>query len=161
MIKTMKVMTMLGIVVFCGITIWNQSGIAGSTQDSKTYLGSEQCKACHEKEFESFKSNSKKAHSYTSIQKMKKGLTETEFKMCFECHTTGYGKPGGFRSERETPHLMDAGCEVCHGPGSAHAETGDPKDIKGKLTPKDCETCHNSERVGAFRYKPMIYGGAH
>ena len=33
-----------------------------------------------------------------------------------------------------TPGLADAGCEVCHGPGSVHAETGDPAAIKGKLS---------------------------
>jgi hypothetical protein len=26
---------------------------------------------------------------------------------------------------------------------------------------KDCESCHISERVNAFRYKPLIHGGAH
>jgi hypothetical protein len=156
-----KMMLALGIFVFGGAFLLNQHGVAASSQASKTYVGSQQCKECHEKEFQSFMSNSKKAHSFKSIQKMKKGLTDAEFEKCFECHTTGYGKPGGFRSERETPLLMDAGCEVCHGPGSVHVESGDPKDIKSKLTPKDCEVCHNSERVGAFRYKPMVYGGAH
>ena len=29
------------------------------------------------------------------------------------------------------------------------------------FTMKDCEECHISERVNAFRYKPMIHGGAH
>jgi hypothetical protein len=92
---------------------------------------------------------------------MQKSLTNQELKSCFECHTTGYGEPGGFKSESETPHLKNAGCEVCHGPGSTHVETNDPEDIKGDLTAKDCEKCHNSDRVGAFRYKPLIYGGAH
>ena len=108
-----------------------------------------------------FKQFNKKAHSFQSIIRLKKGLQEAELKNCFECHTTGYGKEGGFRSEQETPELKDAGCEVCHGPGSVHAETGDPKDIKGKLTAKDCEACHNSERIDAFKYKPLVYGGAH
>jgi hypothetical protein len=92
---------------------------------------------------------------------MKKGLTSAEFEKCFECHTTGYGKPSGFRSEQDTPHLKDAGCETCHGPGSIHVESGDPKDIRGKLVAKDCEVCHNSERVNAFKYKPLVFGGAH
>jgi hypothetical protein len=29
------------------------------------------------------------------------------------------------------------------------------------LSKKDCEACHISERVKAFRYKPLIHGGAH
>ena len=125
------------------------------------YVGSESCKECHASEYDSFKQFNKKAHSFQSIARLKKGLEETELKKCFECHTTGYGKEGGFRSEQETPQLKDAGCEVCHGPGSVHSETGDPKDIRGKLTAKDCESCHSAERVDSFKYKPLVYGGAH
>jgi hypothetical protein len=125
------------------------------------YVGSEGCKECHADEYRTFKEFNKKSHSFQSITHLKKGLEESELKKCFECHTTGYGKEGGFRSEQETPQLKDAGCEVCHGPGSIHAETGDPKDIKGKLTAKDCESCHSAERVNAFKYKPLVYGGAH
>lgn len=125
------------------------------------YTGTESCKECHATEYDSFKQFNKKAHSFKSIMRLKKGLTEAELHKCYECHTTGYGKEGGFRSEQETPELKDAGCEVCHGPGGTHVETGDPKDIKGKLTAKDCESCHNSERINAFKYKPMVYGGAH
>jgi hypothetical protein len=127
----------------------------------KMYVGSEQCMECHEDQYRSYKNNSKKAHSSRSIKVMSKGLTASEINGCYECHATGFGKPGGFRSEAETPHLMDAGCEVCHGPGSLHAETGDPRDIKGKLAAKDCTACHNSERIQSFRFKPMIYGGGH
>jgi hypothetical protein len=127
----------------------------------KTYVGSKTCQECHEEEFENFSTYAKKSHSFSSITKMKKGLTDAEVKGCYECHTTGYGEPGGFISEAETPHLKDAGCESCHGPGSLHCETGESKDIKGHLSQKDCEKCHNSERVGAFNYKPLIYGGAH
>jgi hypothetical protein len=130
-------------------------------QEEKAYVGSAVCQDCHETEYENFKKYAKKAHSFGSLKAMKKGLTDAEYRSCFECHTTGYGKPGGFRSEAETPEMKDAGCEVCHGPGAAHAESEDPEDIKGTLTPRDCEHCHNGERVAAFDYKPLIYGGAH
>ena len=125
------------------------------------FVGSDGCKECHADEYRTFKQFNKKAHSFQSIIRLKKGLEEAELRNCYECHTTGYGKEGGFLSEQETPQLKDAGCEVCHGPGSIHTETGDPKDIKGKLTAKDCESCHSSERIDAFKYKPLVYGGAH
>jgi hypothetical protein len=130
-------------------------------EGENAFIGSQACRDCHETEYESFTKYAKKAHSYDSILAMKKGLTDSEFRSCFECHTTGYGKPGGFRSEAETPEMKEAGCEVCHGPGSAHAESEDPEDIKGSLSAKDCEHCHNAERVAAFDYKPLVYGGAH
>jgi len=91
----------------------------------------------------------------------KKELTEEEIKGCYYCHTTGYGKQGGFVSPEKTPHLKNAGCEVCHGPGDVHIKTTDASHIKGTLTTEDCEACHISERVRAFRYKPLIHGGAH
>jgi len=130
--------------------------------DSETaYVGSKACQDCHEVEYSNFAKYAKKAHSYDSILAMRQDLTVAEFRNCFECHTTGFGQTTGFRSQEETPHLRNAGCEVCHGPGSLHVESEDPEDIKGSLTAKDCERCHNSERVAAFDYKPLIYGGAH
>lgn len=129
--------------------------------ESKTYVGMEICKGCHEKEYAGFTTQSKMSNSFKSITRMKKGLTGEELKKCYECHTTGYGKPGGFKSEAETPDLKNLGCETCHGPGSGHASSSDPKDIKRHLDTKDCEVCHTKDRVAAFNYKPILFGGAH
>jgi hypothetical protein len=125
------------------------------------YVGSEACKKCHEHEYRNFISYAKKSTSYKSIERVKKGLTAEELRGCYYCHTTGYGKPGGFVSVEKTPYLKNAGCEVCHGPGEVHVRTRNPNDIKHHLSIKDCETCHTPERVKAFRYKPLIHGGAH
>ena len=130
-------------------------------QSEKVYVGSEVCKSCHENEYRNFVAYAKKNHSFDSVYKMKKRLTREEIEKCFGCHTTGYGKPGGFRSEVETPHLKNAGCEVCHGPGSLHAKTRNSKDIQGKVTSKDCGVCHDESRVAAFKYRPLVHGGAH
>ena len=127
----------------------------------KRFVGSEKCKSCHEDEFKRFNKYSKKANSFKHISLMEKGLTKDEFKGCFSCHTTGYGKPGGFISLSETPYLKNNGCESCHGPGSIHIESEDPEDIKAKISLDDCKVCHNSERVKSFNFKPMKYGGAH
>jgi hypothetical protein len=136
-------------------------GFAQTKNRVPFYVGSEVCKQCHENEYKNFMTYAKKSTSYKSIERVKKGLTEEEIKGCYVCHTTGYGRPGGFISIEKTPHLKNAGCEVCHGPGEFHVKLMDPKYIKRKMTLKDCEVCHISERVRAFRYKPMIHGGAH
>ena len=134
----------------------------GREQDSANiYIGSLACKECHPEEYDNFMTYAKKSTSFQSIEKQMKHLTPEEIKQCSPCHTTGYGQPGGFVSLEETPHLKNAGCEVCHGPGAEHARTGDPEKIIGHLTKKDCEICHISERVKAFKYKPLIHGGAH
>jgi hypothetical protein len=125
------------------------------------YVGSLVCKDCHPEEYANFMTYAKKSTSFQSIEKQMKHLKPDEIKQCYPCHTTGYGEPGGFVSLEETPLLKNAGCEVCHGPGSEHVRTGNPSTIIGKLSKKDCEVCHISERVKAFKYKPLIHGGAH
>jgi len=132
-----------------------------SDQNDVTYVGTESCKECHEVEYENFKAFARKATSYESIKKMQKGLTAEEIKGCYGCHTTGFGQPGGFISIEKTPDLKDAGCEVCHGPGSKHIESEDPEDIIANIEVESCKTCHNSSRVAAFNFKPMLHGGAH
>ena len=137
--------------------------VSSPAQESapKTYIGSEACAACHEGEYETFSQHARKAKSFHSVEIMKKGLTPEEEKGCYRCHTTGYGEPGGFVSVEKTPHLKNNGCEVCHGPGSLHAESEDPEDIIYNVSMDSCLTCHNSERVAAFKFKPLLFGGAH
>ncbi|MBW1741843.1 MAG: cytochrome C [Deltaproteobacteria bacterium] len=135
--------------------------VCGTAAAQQSYVGSDSCMPCHEEEYENFTKYARKSHSFQSVLKMKKGLTSDEFKGCFVCHTTGYGQPGGFVSLEQTPELKDAGCEVCHGPGGQHIESEDPDDLLGKVTIDICQKCHTQERVSAFRYKPMVHGGAH
>jgi len=135
----------------------------GATEENGTkhYVGSKVCGECHQSQYETFLKYAKKAHSYKSVEKMKKGLTPKEIKGCYRCHTTGYGEPGGFVSEEATPHLKNLGCETCHGPGSLHVESEDGEDIIAEVDVKSCSRCHNKERVAAFRYKPILHAGAH
>ncbi len=131
-------------------------------QSAQRYLGSKACAECHAEQYANFSKYAKKAHSSNSVKIMASKLTAEEIKGCYTCHATGYGQPGGFVSPEKTPHLADAGCEVCHGPGGEHADAGgDPSQIKRKMTMKDCETCHSPERVKNFNFKPLLYGGAH
>lgn len=137
--------------------------LSHAAQDTKPprYVGAKACKPCHPHEYDGFIRYAKKSKSYESIERLKKGLSQDDLKKCYSCHTTGYGKPSGFISVEKTPELKNAGCEVCHGPGSNHVIDGDIKAIKRHVTHKDCEVCHTSERVRAFRYKPIIHGGGH
>ncbi len=147
----------VGAVIIATIIGGPQLGSA----EVRTYVGVEACMECHEEEYQSYISYSKKAHSYDSVDVMRKGLSEKEYLECLQCHATGYGQPGGFVSVAETPHLQNLGCESCHGPGSDHIDSGDPDDIIANLSVADCERCHNSERVANFKFKPLLFGGAH
>jgi len=129
--------------------------------ETPTYVGSLACKPCHETEYNNFVKYAKKSKSYSSIEKLEKGLSQEDLQKCYSCHTTGYGKPGGFVSLDKTPNLKNAGCEVCHGPGSLHAKRGATATILRLPTIKLCYTCHTPERIRAFRFTPLIHGGGH
>ena len=147
-----------------------QTGIKSSAgAEEKLYVGSAVCAECHEKEYESFTTFSKKAHSFDSIVALKKGLTEDEFESCFECHTTGYGKPGGFVSLEATPDLINVQCEACHGAGSEyikimkkHRKTFKKADIaavgfvvlKEALAEKHCLECHGKDNPSNEKVDP-------
>ncbi len=148
---------LLPAITFLVISIINPPASFGENR----YVGSAACGGCHPGEYDNFMKYAKKSKSFESIERVKKGLTEEELKGCYSCHTTGYGKKGGFESPEKTPHLKDAGCEVCHGPGGTHVKSMSRQDIKTRMKIEDCEGCHTSERISAFRYKPMIHGGAH
>ncbi|MBA3012170.1 MAG: cytochrome C [Desulfobacula sp.] len=134
---------------------------SGLSAEEKTYVGSEACKDCHEQQYNNFMNFSKKAHSFDNIKKMEKKLSPEEYQNCFECHTTGYNQKSGFVSEEKTPELKNPGCEVCHGPGSLHAASEDPGEIVRKVTIENCNTCHSKDRIEAFDFKPLLFGGAH
>jgi hypothetical protein len=148
--------------LFCLIFLILTCAVAWAESPSPSaYVGSTTCLTCHEAEYENFRTYARKSQSFQSVMKMKKGLTSDEVRGCYACHTTGYGKRGGFVSVEETPELKDAGCEVCHGPGGRHAETENPGDIVRKVTIDVCNKCHTEERVSAFRYRPLVHGGGH
>ena len=126
------------------------------------FVGSKACSECHPDQYKSYNSSAKKAHSYKSIKILADKLTPQELVECYGCHTTGYGKPGGFVSIEKTPDLANSGCEVCHGPGSSHVDSGgDTKLIVRNPTLDSCKVCHNEERVRSFGFKPLKYAGAH
>lgn len=136
-------------------------GMVACGADQAVYVGSAVCGECHSVQYDTFKKHSKKSKSFSSIERMAGKLTDSELRGCYGCHTTGYGKPGGFLSMEETPHLKNASCEVCHGPGSLHVESQDPADLIETIRIQDCKTCHNPDRVAAFNFEPLLHGGAH
>jgi len=136
--------------------------LGAQAQESPAFIGSDACGACPPDAYGNLSKYAKKANSWRSIQLMASDLSPLELAGCYACHTTGYNQPGGFKSITDTPHLKNAGCEVCHGPGSLHRDSGgDPTLIKASLQLSDCEGCHNQERVKTFNFKPLLHGGAH
>ena len=120
-------------------------GAIAETSDA-TYVPGKKCKTCHIKTF--------KAQSETPHAKSLENLTdagEEKSEHCLPCHTTGYGKPGGFVDAESTPGLAGTTCQACHGPGSAHIEKGLSKEQRRQnieKTPKDaCTKCHKTHEA--------------
>lgn len=100
--------------------------------EEPSYIGIKQCKLCHQPHYDSWDTTRmSKAFellqpSVRSKQKKAAGLDpKKDYSAdpnCLPCHTTGYGKEGGFVSLEQTPEMANVQCEMCHGPGSIYAE---------------------------------------
>ncbi|HET6438149.1 MAG TPA: cytochrome c family protein [Anaeromyxobacter sp.] len=139
---------------------------APAAEPEKRYVGSEACQECHPDEYDRFTHLALKARSYRGVEKMASRLTAAELKTCLPCHTTGYARPGGFESLEKTPHLANAGCESCHGPGSVHCQTQRREAIVRVPSVETCGSCHLQDgmrpvAVKPFTYRPLRYAGAH
>lgn len=119
------------------------SSLATANGDGAKYVSYKKCKACHMKQYKAWK-KTKMATTYENLkpgvkaeEKKKAGLEPdkdyTTDKDCLRCHTTGYGKPKGFKSFAETPKLINVQCEACHGPGGKFTKIM-KKNKKFKLT---------------------------
>ncbi len=105
------------------------------------FTGSESCKECHEEEYATW---SKGPHVQAVQSLIAKGKGEESKQECLACHTTGYGKTGGFPENApvaEHPDLAKVGCESCHGPGGDHVAE-EPEDVGPILSLGDkCDSC--------------------
>jgi hypothetical protein len=63
---------------------------------------------------------------------------------CLRCHTTGFGRPGGFPEKglpAHHPDLAAVGCESCHGPGGDHVAEGAAKIGSIVSLGDKCDSC--------------------
>ncbi|MEM6687864.1 MAG: multiheme c-type cytochrome [Planctomycetota bacterium] len=108
--------------------------------------GSETCVPCHQSD-DAVWHNSKHVHAWASLE-----MTGAQVDpACQRCHTTGYGRQGGFVSHRISSQRVNVGCENCHGPSSRHVEnprTKTPYDARGQ-----CLQCHDHENSPTFEYE--------
>ena len=118
---------LVGIVA--ALTTGRPRPVMAAPPKDAAYVGVKKCKTCHFKDYRRWR-KMKHAGSWKSMGE--KDRTRTE---CFGCHVTGYGEPGGYVSEEETPDLTGVQCESCHGPGNAHAEAA--KEAESKEESKD------------------------
>lgn len=125
-----------------------------------SYIGVEACSKCHAPQ-RKFWNQTSHAAAYATLASQHK-----EFNLdCVGCHVTGYGKPGG-SNVTHVEGLSAVQCEVCHGPGSKHAEK--PKDDSLVHLPDRsfcASECHHPPHVhvgwSADAAWPKIIGPGH
>ena len=139
------------------------------------FIGTEKCASCHEKSYDVWK-KSGHARAYDTLEKLDPPRNfDPE---CVSCHVTGWHPTkffpytSGFETQKKTPHLVNVGCEDCHGPGEKHAaaELGSDKQLqekcrktiivtKAEAKKQQCYSCHDLDNSPDFefdKYWPFV-----
>jgi hypothetical protein len=127
-----------------------------------SFVGSEACRSCHEKEFKSWE-GTLHAEAYATLQKTGNDRDPE----CVGCHVVGLDHESGFYSFEKQPAMASVGCESCHGAGSNHIQS--PYEAYGAAGEKSCMTCHVPAHSPNFEFTSywkkiehgLEYGEAH
>ena len=121
------------------------SSLPAGTPADYQIAGSESCARCHAEELAIWRQ--------TAHARAWQTLLAKHFEVdpqCMQCHTTGYGLPGGFETRAHSAALVSVGCESCHGPSAAHVFN------PARRTPfkaaDQCTQCHDPENSPRFEY---------
>jgi hypothetical protein len=138
------------------------------------FVGSQKCQSCHEEEHRIWL-RSRHANAWKSLTDVANPPRDFDPE-CVGCHVVGWDGlqrfpyVDGFVTAENTPHLLNVGCENCHGPGEKHiaAELGDDEakmeEIRagmrlGSSVKTTCYSCHDADNSPEFdfdRYYPLI-----
>lgn len=154
-----------------------------------TYVGSNACKKCHIKEHKSW-AESKMGKAFEILKPGVSKEAKEKFKLdpakdytkdatCLKCHTTGFGKEGGYaipadgdeKAKKAAAKHEGVGCESCHGPGSEYIKvfeeiTKAKRKYKveelykvglTKIEESTCTACHNKESPTIDPAKPFDF----
>lgn len=139
------------------------------------FIGAKKCASCHEKSYDIWK-KSGHAKAYDTLVKLE--IPRQFDPECISCHVTGWHPTkffpyvSGYESIEKTPHLVNASCEDCHGPGEKHAaaEIGSDQKLQEKLRKamvvtkaqakkQQCYSCHDLDNSPDFdfdKYWPFV-----
>ncbi|MFK7928309.1 MAG: multiheme c-type cytochrome [Myxococcota bacterium] len=106
--------------------------------DPDRYHGTATCAACHVDEAASWMLTH---HSVAWDTLLARDADKKE--ECVGCHVTGKDTPTGWAADGGRDHLVDVGCESCHGPGGPH-------DGKADVATESCAGCHDKKHSIAF-----------
>ena len=124
------------------------------------HVGSDACQSCHPAEHARW-SAGPHAAAFATLEKAGR---EADSK-CVSCHTTGFGRTGGFPAggkAGEHPDLARVGCESCHGPGGDHVKEGARRagtivslgdKCDSCVILQICGACHDDQNDPGFEFR--------
>ena len=123
------------------------------------YAGKDACIACHSAETAHWGRTPHAAAWRTLADRGETGNPD-----CLQCHTTGFGRPGGFADPSAGRALLNVQCEACHGPMGLHVDQAEGgrsvrPDAGLPVRQATCVGCHdpaNSPRFDASSYYPVV-----
>jgi peroxiredoxin len=127
-----------------------------------SHVGSDACQSCHPAEHARWLDG---PHADAFATLVEAGHQEDA--ACIACHTTGFGRKGGFPSggrAADHPDLARVGCESCHGPGGDHVAPDAPK--RGTILSlgdkcdscvilQICGSCHDEANDPGFEFEVL------
>src|SRR5262249_1463933 len=135
------------------------------------YVGSDRCQKCHESAYKIWK-ESDHARAYDTLLKAKHPSNRQFDGECIVCHTVGFTYDSGFRNEKDTPKLINVGCQSCHGPASQHLKHSNNAQFSAPLNPWKhdakkieidlCVKCHdpdNDVHWSFDKWKKIVHNG--
>jgi hypothetical protein len=114
----------------------------------KVYATPSNCVRCHVQEFGQWAYSGHKSATATLAERSAHKNPE-----CLSCHSTGFGKSGGF-GEPTPFNLSRMGgvqCEACHGPLAGHPE--DESVEPQPVTEQTCLQCHDEANSPEFNFE--------
>lgn len=115
-----------------------------SKKKYKAAPSSVQCGNCHFDEYDQW---SRTPHAFAWETIAEDGRTKDI--SCITCHTTLYGKKGGFVDTKVTPDLVNVGCVSCHTDFEGHPAK---KKTMQKVSESTCIACHDKPNSPDFNF---------
>jgi len=116
-----------------------------------SYVGAGRCAACHASEFAQWKSTPHASAFKTLLDRHRNFQPR-----CVACHVVAFGASQGYRLGDPETALANVQCEVCHGPGAAHARLPSFANIRRQVPVQVCLACHTPDHSDRFVYEERI-----
>jgi hypothetical protein len=115
------------------------------------FVGAARCSTCHATEYGQWQST-----PHASAFKTLLDVHRHYQPRCVVCHVVGFATAHGYRIEGGDQTLAGVQCEICHGPGAAHAAHPLATNIRKAVPEPVCLTCHDAAHSGPFVYAEKL-----